>query len=113
MHVMEHYVHGRAADYTNRGFITVIQMAQRRAQFQGLGGGSVAHWKDGLQLNNCMLKRHVWGSYCISSTGIQGKQGRGNLGLQGFASQWAVNKQMSTNIFGCTEGKNSEKVKVK
>lgn len=34
MHIAEGYVHGRAADYTNRELITLIQMARRRTKVQ-------------------------------------------------------------------------------
>lgn len=74
-------------------------------------GGSVASRGDAWQPNNCMLKRHLWGSYCIPSTRIQGGQGRGGLRLQRLAFQGvrrAVKKQKSTNIFKCTEGKDYE-----
>lgn len=65
--------------------------------------GCVTPPGDVWQPDNCMLKRHLQGSHCIPSTGIQNEQGRDGLNLPELVRYWrrkAFNKETSTNI--CT-----------
>lgn len=68
------------------------------------GEEALSHLREMYDPTTCMLKRHLWGSYCIPSTGIQGGQDRGAIP----GVKRAVKKQKSTNIFKCTKGKDYE-----
>lgn len=84
MHIIECYVRGRAADRTNRELTTLIPGAG--FNFKCSRRGYVTPPGDVWQPDNCILKRHLWGSNCIPSTSNQGAQRGEGLNLRSLHS---------------------------